>query len=202
MKKQTAPKGDTRLKMVQTAFDLFYKQGVNATSVDEILEKSETGKSQFYYYFKSKEGIVQAVLAYFYDLLKNNKLPGKHTFDSWEDLENWFRFFITVQKGINCERSCPIATIGNDLTNDQDLLRQDIRLIYRFSRQALSKFFAGVKVKGEISSSIDPEALADFCFIVVQGGLLISKVERKLGSFENAVEHALSYLKSLKTFKK
>ncbi|MCA9399346.1 MAG: TetR/AcrR family transcriptional regulator [Candidatus Omnitrophica bacterium] len=48
----------TRERMLRTAFDLFHQKGVNATSVDEVLEKSGTGKSQFYYYFKSKEGLV------------------------------------------------------------------------------------------------------------------------------------------------
>ncbi len=48
----------TRLKIIQSAFDLFHNQGVNATSIDEILESSGTGKSQFYYYFESKDALV------------------------------------------------------------------------------------------------------------------------------------------------
>jgi AcrR family transcriptional regulator len=39
------------------AADLFHKQGVHATSPDEVIEASNTGKGQFYHYFKSKEGL-------------------------------------------------------------------------------------------------------------------------------------------------
>lgn len=198
MKKRSAEKNATRLRMIETAFDLLHKQGIQATTVDEVLEKSGTGKSQFYYYFKSKEGLVHAVLQYFYELLRNNQLPGKHTIDSWEDLENWFRFFITFQQEIHCERSCPIGTIGNDLSQDQELLRQDVRLIFQWMRHSLSGFFNSLKAKGEIPASVDPDALADFCFTIMQGGLLVSKIQRESAPFENAVAHALTYLESLR----
>lgn len=142
---------------------------------------------------------MHAVLQYFYELLRNNKLPGKHTIESWEDLENWFRFFIAFQQAIHCERSCPIGTIGNDLSHDQELLRQDVRLIFEWMRNSLSRFFNGLKAKEEIPTSVGPDALADFCFTIMQGGLLVSKVQRESAPFENAVTHALAYLKSLKT---
>ena len=55
-----APKA--RQRMIDSALELFHQQGVNATSIDQILEKSETGKSQFSHYFKNKEGVVRAVI--------------------------------------------------------------------------------------------------------------------------------------------
>ena len=53
---------DTRLRIIASAADLFHKQGVHATSPDDVIEASDTGKGQFYHYFKSKEGLVHAVL--------------------------------------------------------------------------------------------------------------------------------------------
>lgn len=199
MKKERIHTGHTRLKMIQAAFDLFHQQGVNATSVDEILEKSGTGKSQFYHYFNNKEGIVHAVLQHMYETLKNDQLPLKHEMDSWEDLENWFRFFITTQQTMKCERGCPVGTIGNDLSNSQDLLRQDVRLIFDLSRHFLSRCFSSLKAKGEIPATVDPDALADFCYVIIQGGLLVAKIQRESAPFENAVSHALAYFKSFKT---
>jgi AcrR family transcriptional regulator len=198
MRKRAARNGNTRLKMIQTAFDLFHQQGVNATSVDEILARSGTGKSQFYHYFKNKEGIVHAVLQHFYERLKSNQSPIKNEIESWEDLEHWFQFFITAQKAMKCERSCPIGTIGNDLSDSQELLRQDVRLIFDLTRHSLARFFSGAKAKGEIPATVDPDALADFCFTIMQGGLLVAKIQRESAPFENAAAHAMAYLKSLK----
>jgi AcrR family transcriptional regulator len=53
---------ETRLRIIRAAADLFHKQGARATSPDEIIEASRTGKGQFYHYFKSKEGLIHEVL--------------------------------------------------------------------------------------------------------------------------------------------
>src|SRR3954449_1649315 len=45
-------KGNTKLRMIHAALDLFHRFGVNGTSVDQVLKKSKTGKSQFTHYFK------------------------------------------------------------------------------------------------------------------------------------------------------
>ncbi|MCB9747487.1 MAG: TetR/AcrR family transcriptional regulator [Candidatus Omnitrophica bacterium] len=194
VKKENQP---ARLKIIQTAFDLFHKQGVNATSVDEILEKSQAGKSQFYYYFKNKEDLVHSVLMFFYGQLKNNELPINNKIESWKDLERWFYNFVGMQKAMNCDRGCPIGTIGSELVTGQDLIRQDIKLIFEFTRNSLSRFFHGLKVKGELKDSVDPDVLADFCFTVMQGGLLVAKINRESDIFENSIQQALAYLKSL-----
>ena len=47
----------TKQKMIHAAMDLFHAQGVRATSPQEVMANSDTGKSQFYHYFGSKEGL-------------------------------------------------------------------------------------------------------------------------------------------------
>src|SRR5262249_33808870 len=46
---------ETRRQILEAARDLFHKQGVVATSPDQVIEASGTGKGQFYHYFKNKE---------------------------------------------------------------------------------------------------------------------------------------------------
>jgi len=187
----------TRQRMIRAAFDLFHKQGVNATSVDEVLEKSGTGKSQFYYYFKSKEGLVHAVLQNFFERLKNGEIPISYEINTWEDLEQWFGFFIGHQKNTKCERGCPLATIAYELTKADELIRQDINIIFEYTRNALSRFFSNLKARGELIDSVDPDELADFSFSIMQGGMVTSKIKKETIPFENSVTHALTYLKSL-----
>lgn len=184
--------------MIQAALDLFHRQGLHATSVDQILEQSGTGKSQFAHYFKTKDGLVHAVLQYLHDVVRSGQAPTGYTIESWGDMEAWFGKYINFQKGVDCERSCPLGTIGNDLSNDQELLRQDVRLFLEWSRGQLARFFAEQKASGELVHSADPDALADFCLTIMQGGMLLTKIKRETTTFENAATHALAYLKSLK----
>jgi TetR/AcrR family transcriptional regulator, transcriptional repressor for nem operon len=193
-----AAKSDARQRMVEAALDLFHRQGVNATSVDQVLAQSGTGKGQFSHYFKSKDGLTHAVLQFLTDAIRGGHVPTGYDVKSWKDLENWFQQYIEFQKSVKFERSCPIGTIGNDVSNDQELLRQDVKLFLEWSRGQLAKFFLEKKASGELVSSAKPEALADFCISIMQGGMLLTKMKRDTDMFENAASQALAYIKSLR----
>ncbi len=56
----------TKSKIVAAAWSLFYEQGYDATTVDEIIEKSGTSKGSFYHYFEGKDALLGS-LAYLFD---------------------------------------------------------------------------------------------------------------------------------------
>ena len=57
---------NTKSKIVSAAWKLFYENGFENTTIDEIVELSHTSKGSFYHYFKSKEAILGS-LAYLFD---------------------------------------------------------------------------------------------------------------------------------------
>ena len=63
MKKSNSP---TKSKIVSAAWKLFYENGFDNTTVDEIVELSGTSKGSFYHYFESKDSLVGS-LAYLFD---------------------------------------------------------------------------------------------------------------------------------------
>lgn len=189
---------ETKNKMIQAAIDLFHRQGVNATSIDQILENSGTGKSQFSYYFKTKEGLVQASLTYLHDVIKSGKAATGYDITSWKEMDHWFQSFIDFQQSVNFERSCPIGTIANDLISNQDNLRKDVVEFFLWSRGRLARFFEERKNAGELPKKVDPEALADFCIAIMQGGMLLTKINRNSEMFENAASQAQTYIKLLR----
>ncbi len=184
--------------MISCALELFHTQGVNATSVDQILMRSGTGKGQFSHYFKTKEGLVHATLQFIHEAIKNGQTPTGYDVKSWKDLDKWFKNYIEFQRATHLELSCPVGTIGNDITNDQDLLRQDIRLFLEWARAQLTRFFSDKKAAGELVSTAKPEALADLCMTVMQGGMLLTKIKRDPDIFENSISQTLAYIKSLR----
>lgn len=189
---------DARTRILETALDLFHAQGVSATGLGQILEASETGKSQFYHYFASKEELVLEVMRHFRGKLASGEIPLKHELSTWKDLEEWFEFFLDHQRATRCARSCPIGTIASEITEEKSPLRAEATSIFRAAREPLIGLFASLRAKGELKRSADPEALADFCYAIMQGGLLVSKIERRPEPFENAVRHALAHVRSLK----
>ena len=63
MKKIT---NQTKARIVSAAWKLFYQYGYNNTTIDDIVELSETSKGSFYHYFGSKDDLLGS-LSYLFD---------------------------------------------------------------------------------------------------------------------------------------
>ena len=59
-------KKQTKGRIVAAAWQLFYKQGYEATTIDDIVEASGTSKGSFYHYFSSKDELLGS-LSYLFD---------------------------------------------------------------------------------------------------------------------------------------
>ncbi len=57
---------NTKGRIVSAAWELFYEQGYENTTIDEIVERSETSKGSFYHYFESKDALL-STLSYLFD---------------------------------------------------------------------------------------------------------------------------------------
>jgi len=193
---------ETRQRIKRTAADLFHKQGVRATSPDEIIEASRTGKGQFYHYFKSKDGLVHEVLQSYLEAIQTGGAPLSYEIASWQDLERWFLSQIDLQKSFQMTRGCPFGTIGNEVTENDELIRQDLSLIFELMKNKLTTFFVKEKARGRLSRKASPEELSDFCIAAIQGAMLMGKIKRSSLTAESAARQALAHLKGYKTMPK
>ena len=187
--------GETRLRIIRTAADLFHKQGARATSPDEIIEASRTGKGQFYHYFKSKEGLVHEVLQTYLNEIKAGTSQVNYEINSWRDLEKWFLAHIGLQKHYEMTRGCPFGTLGNEVTENDELIRQDVSLIFEVVKNKLAAFFVKEKAKGRLAKKVNEEELADFCIATIQGGMLLGKIKRDSRPVEIAVREGMIHLR-------
>ena len=64
----------TKKKIVTAAWKLFYRQGYDDTTVDEIIKESGTSKGTFYHYFDGKDALLSS-LSYLFDDKYEELLP-------------------------------------------------------------------------------------------------------------------------------
>ena len=79
---KTAPKG-VKNKIVSAAWQLFHDKGYNHTTVDDIIELSGTSKGSFYYYFNTKDELLNTlsvILDDYYEELEGKMNPGMNSF--------------------------------------------------------------------------------------------------------------------------
>ncbi|WP_461812231.1 TetR/AcrR family transcriptional regulator [Faecalimonas sp.] len=53
-------------RLINAAWELFLEKGYDATTVNEIIERSQTSRGSFYHHFRGKEDLIFS-LAYFFD---------------------------------------------------------------------------------------------------------------------------------------
>lgn len=87
-----------RERIMRTAHDLFYREGIRATGIDRIIAESGVAKVTFYRHFPSKNDLIKAYLEYrhelwmswFVDALNRYQLPRRQPIDALVPaLEEW-----------------------------------------------------------------------------------------------------------------
>ena len=84
--------------LVKSALSLFYKDGINATGIDRILEESGVAKMTLYNHFKSKDELIAATLKVqdkkFNDLVEKEiakyQDPLEKVIAIFDALDHWF----------------------------------------------------------------------------------------------------------------
>jgi AcrR family transcriptional regulator len=195
MTTRTARGNQTRRDILAAAADLFHKQGVVATSPDQVIEASGTGKGQFYHYFRNKEGLVHEVLHSYLEAIRNGSSPINYEIGSWDDLERWFIAHLNLQKRFEMTRGCPFGTIGNEVADGDELIRQDLSLIFEVVKSKIASFFIKEKASGRLIADAREDELADFCVAMIQGAMLLGKVKRNSQLVEATVRETMRHLR-------
>src|SRR5215469_7239052 len=79
-------------------------------------------------------------------------------------------------RSLSMTRGCPLGTIGNEVTANDELIRQDLNLIFEVIRGKLAGFFIQEKARGRLAADVRERSLADFCIGTIQGALLMGKI--------------------------
>jgi TetR/AcrR family transcriptional regulator, transcriptional repressor for nem operon len=107
----------TRATIVDAAAAMIYQRGVAASTLDDILLSSGTGKSQLYYYFDDKADLVRAVIARQVELILQAQ-PLIHRTDSMRGIQAWADGIIAVHSAPGGPFNCPLGTMAAELKND------------------------------------------------------------------------------------
>ena len=75
---------NTKGRIIEAAWRLFYRQGYDDTTVEEIIEESGTSRGSFYHYFEGKDALLSTVSYLFdqkYEELSQTMDPNQNRFE-------------------------------------------------------------------------------------------------------------------------
>ena len=95
---------NTKTRIVTAAWKLFYEQGYDQTTVEDIIYESETSKGSFYHYFSGKDDLLGALSMIFdekYESLKDSIPDNMPTVQKLSFLTH--ELFYMIDNGISIE---------------------------------------------------------------------------------------------------
>lgn len=140
----------TKKKIVTAAWKLFYRQGYDDTTVDEIIRESGTSKGTFYHYFDGKDALLSSLSYLFddkYEELLPTLEPGQNAFDKLIYLNQ--ELFGMIETTVSRELLAFLYSSQLVTKGEKHLLDRN-RLYYRLLNEIVSE---GQK-KGELTTGM------------------------------------------------
>ncbi len=129
----------TKKKIVSAAWKLFFEQGYDNTTVDDIVEESATSKGSFYHYFEGKDALLSS-LSFLFDERYEELMPQLDDgMDSVEKLLYLNReLFTTIETTVSLELLARLFS-SQLITKGERHLLDHTRVYYRVLRQIIQQ---------------------------------------------------------------
>ena len=143
-------KNQTKKKIVSAAWRLFYEQGYENTTVDDIVELSGTSKGSFYHYFEGKDALLSSLSTLFdekYQELIPNMDASLSAFDQLIYLNH--ELFFMIENSISLELLAQLLSTQLITSSEKHLMDQS-----RYYFRILRKICTDGQKSGELRQDI------------------------------------------------
>jgi len=168
---------EKRQQLVETAFKLFYRKGVHAVGINEILAETGIAKKTLYHHFASKSELISAVVTYrdqcfcnWFEGELNKAKPGMARIEALFDaLDDWFNDRAVALLPF---RGCFFINVSGEYSDLEDPVHQ----------QCLRhKENIGALIKTQVSTldinADNVEALTDSLCLLKEGAIVLAHVQ-------------------------
>ena len=196
-KAQSEGKPSTRERLVETARQLFLARGFEATSVADILREARVNSGSLYYFFKTKEELLLAVLDLYVEKLhpwvldpifEREPDPIARVFAVLEG----YRQMLSMTE---CRQGCPIGNLALEMSDRSEAVRERIALNFDNWRKAIRQCL--LDAGDRLPSEVDADKLATFILTVMEGGVMQARAFRSAEPFDASVAMLRDYVGQL-----
>lgn len=163
----------SKKRFIETAGDLFWKNGYTKTGISEILKATGLPKGSFYFYFKKKSDIAEAVLQYYdrkiIDLLRSIADDS----DSWGSFCDTFMHAFQEKLADKQYYGCPLAVVGMEIAFQEEGLVGH----YHTSMEKVKRIFMQMLRKDGMPEEASEET-ADLCLAIYEGNLVLYRLSK------------------------
>jgi TetR/AcrR family transcriptional regulator, transcriptional repressor for nem operon len=188
---------ETRQRIVAAAAELMFENGVAETTLEDIRAAAGVSGSQVYHYFVDKQALVRAVIDYQADAVLAAQGDHLDHLDTVLGLRAWRDFIVDHQRRLGCRGGCPIGALGAEVAETDAAARVVAARALRRWESRIRDGLRAMHARGDLPAGTDPERLALATLAALQGGLLMTQLERDTRPLEAALDTMLDRIEAL-----
>src|ERR1700755_1060767 len=190
------PKGaETRARIVDTAAQLIFQQGVASTTIEEVRDSAHVSSSQLYHYFEDKPALLRAVIERQADLA----IGTQEQFDlsSLDGLREWRDFVVDNNRLRSGRGGCPVGSLGAALAETEPEARAVVAASFKRWEASITAGLLRMHAICRLAHQADPRQLALALLAALEGGLLLAQIQRDPEPLAAALDAMLTLIATL-----
>jgi AcrR family transcriptional regulator len=188
---------DTRRRIVDAALYLFWLRGYAATGIAEVCQRAKANPGSFYFFFKTKEELLLAVLELYIESLLPVVVEPVLTAitDPVERVFGILDFYRRNLLATGCTYGCPIGRLALEIPEEQ--FRVHKRLADNFDGWTAAVTKCLEDAGDSLPANTNLPTLAKFVLTVMEGGVMQARAHRSVEPFDACVAHLRAYFNLL-----
>lgn len=191
---------NTRLTILQKAFELIYSKGYQTTSIDEIIATTQVTKGAFYYHFKTKDEMGVAIIE---EILKPTMLesfikPIENSHDPIADLYNMISYLLLEDPFLQVKYGCPVGNLTQEMTPWNNQFSQALSELVNQWMTTIEKTILNGQTSGSIRKDIDGKQVGFFIMSGYWGIRNFGKLQDDKSCYTIYLKEFKNYLNSLR----
>jgi AcrR family transcriptional regulator len=194
VQKLTAKGRATRQRIIEGAAGEIRTHGVAMTTLDDIMARSHTSKSQLFHYFPDgKDQLLLAVAAYESAMVIEDQQPHLGALTSWAAWQRWRD--AVVDRYRRQGQNCPIAVLMSEIGRTTPGAQAVTAGLISQWHDAIATGIRSMQAGGKVASRVDADRAGAALLAGIQGGVGIMLATGDLSYLEAALDTGIAALR-------
>lgn len=179
----------TKQYIIEKTAPLFNKKGYGGTSLSDITNATGLTKGSIYGNFENKDAVALSVYAYNVSLLyKSLELAFDKAVTAKGKLLALTDFYRKYWKDIFEKGGCPLLNGAVEADDDAPFLKQSVQESFHIVTGKIAAIIRNGQRSGEFKVNIDAEEYAHLIWMLIEGGILVSRITNKQNHLFSALD--------------
>jgi TetR/AcrR family transcriptional repressor of nem operon len=183
----------TRQKIVEAAAPIFNQRGYEGCSLADLMAATGLQKGGIYRHFTSKEELAAEAFDYTWKMALETRMQHiEDTVSGIPKLKQLIANFVERRSPVG--GGCPILNTAVDADDGNPVLRERVAKALRSWSARLQAVVKEAVKAGETLPGVDPKSVATLVIASLEGGLMISRIERNYDALRRVQQHLNRYI--------